>query len=433
MKYKSQTLKSINSRLFNSLVIVVLLVFASGSVYAADDKKTHNKAQQELNKGNFEQAEVLYQEILSKDGKDLKAHIGLGLVYLKKRNLSGAFEIGIKALELDKKNARVRAIVGTALLRSGYIERAIEQLVYSLQLNQRDDLALAASAEIDLYESRTSDAYGKLKLATDIRPSEGDYWLVLARAASRQELFKEASEALRQFLQNSPKTDIDRRARIEGVIKFYTYLGNTHLYQIRGKSSSIPLDIKLRRPYLEVKVNGKETLKFVIDTGAGLCVISPEAAAKIGVKEIARGGEARAVGGDGAFQIIYGLIDEMQLGDIKVSLIPTYIRKVHTLSSSNPEVVADGYLGLSLLGNFLMTMDYKANQLQLVLPEEEKAKELVSNPPANSTVVPFRTTESGLISVESKINDEVMLNFIFDSGATSSVISHDIVDTQKWQ
>jgi len=123
----------------------------------------------------------------------------------------------------------------------------------------------------------------------------------------------------------------------------------------------------------------------------------------------------------------------MQLGDIKVSLVPTYIRKVHSHSNTKPEDIVDGYLGLSLLGNFLMTMDYKASQLQLILPEEEDAKELTSNPPANSTVVPFRTTESGLISVEGKINDEVMLNFIFDSGATSSVISHNVVDTQKWE
>lgn len=432
MKNKNQTFISLNSRLLASIVVILLVCFASSSIYAAGENKLHKKAQQEMDKGNFEGAESFYQEIISKDAKDIKAHIGLGQALLKKRNLSGAFEIGVKALELDTKNARARAIVGTALLRSGYVDKASEQLLYALQLNGRDDLALASSAEIDLYENRTSDAYQKLRLATDIRSSEGDYWLVLARAASRQEFFKEASEALRQFLQNSPKTDSDRRARIEGVIKFYSYLGNTHLYQIRGKASTIPLEIKLRRPYLQVKVNNKETLKFVIDTGAGLCVISPEAAAKVGVREIARGGEARAVGGEGAFPIVYGLLDEMQLGDVKVSLVPTYIRKVHAPSSAKPEDIADGYLGLSLLGNFLMTMDYKAGELQLVFPDEEQAKE-VTSPSANSTVVPFRTTESGLISIEGKVNNEVTMNFIFDSGATSTVISHDIVESQKWE
>ncbi|MBI4854628.1 MAG: aspartyl protease family protein [Acidobacteria bacterium] len=434
MKDKYQTFISLSSHLLTSLVIVLILFFTSSSSYAAGDEKLHRKAQQEMDKGNFDIAEDLYQQIISKDTKDVKAYIGLATAYLKRRNLNAAFEAGIKVLELDTKNARARAIVGTALLRSGYVDRASDQLLYALQFNQRDDLALASSAEIDLYESRTAEAYQKLRLATYIRPSEGDYWLILARAASRQEFFKEASEALRQFLQNSPKTDIDRRARIEGVIRFYSYLGNTHLYQVRGKSSSIPLDIKLRRPYLQVKVNGKETLRFVIDTGAGLCVISPEAAAKIGVKEIARGGEARAVGGEGAFSIVYGLIDEMQIGDIKISLVPTYIRKVHAPSTAKAEDIADGYLGLSLLGNFLMTMDYKANELELVIPDEDSKenKETVT-PAANSTVVPFRTTESGLISVEGKINDELTLNFIFDSGATSTVISHDIVDAQKWE
>jgi predicted aspartyl protease/Tfp pilus assembly protein PilF len=429
MKDNSKTFNS-NSRLLTSLFVILILFFASDSVYAFGEGKLHKKAKQEIEKGNFEVAEKLYQEIIAKDSKDINAQIGLAQVYLKQRNLSGAFEIGIKALEADIKNVRARAIVGTALLRSGYVERANEQLLYALQIDQRDDLALASSAEIDLYENRTSIAYEKLRLATEISPSEGDYWLILARAASRQELFKEASQALRQFLENSPKTDLDRRARIDGVIKFYSYLGNTHLYQIRGKSTEVPLDIKLRRPYLQVKVNGKD-LKFVIDTGAGLCVISPEAAAKIGVREIARGGEARAVGGEGAFPIIYGLIDDMQIGDIKVSLIPTYIRKVYAPSTAKPEDIADGYLGLSLLGSFLMTMDYKEAKLELAVPEED-LKDLPKTF-ANSTVVPFRTTESGLISVEGKINNELTMNFIFDSGATSTVISHDIVAAQKWE
>ncbi len=423
---------TITSRLLTSLGTIIFICLMASSSYALGTDKQLRKAQQEFEQGNFERAETLYQEIINKDAKDIKAYIGLGQVYLKARNLVGAFEIGLKALELDTKHPRARAIVGMALLRSGYIDKSRDQLLYALQLNHRDDLALAASAEIDLYENRVSEAYQKLKQATGIRPSEGDHWLVLARAASRQEFFKEAAEALRQFLQNSPKTDVDRRERIEGVIRFYTYLGDTHLYQIRGKTASIPLKIKIRRPHLEIKVNGKETLRFVIDTGAGLCVISPEAATRIGVKEVARGGEARAVGGDGAFSIVYGVIDEMQLGDIKVSMIPTYIRKVHSPANAKAEDIADGYLGLSLLSNFLMMMDYKNGQLQLDISNENPTQ-TANNIDDNSTIVPFRTTESGLISVETKLNDEVTLNFIFDSGATSSVISHNIVESQKWQ
>lgn len=437
MKNQKTVFALVNLQAFTKLFMLIVFCLWVSSVSANGITGQHRKAEKEISNGNFEQAEHLYQEIIKKNAKDVEAHLGLGQVYLKRRNLQEAFDIGIKALQMDVNNTRARAIVATALLRSGYIEKSREQLNYTLQINPREDLALATSAEIDLYESRIKEAYQKLRQATSIRPAEGDYWLILARAASRQEFFKEAAESLRQFLQNSPKTDVERRSRIDGVIKFYTYLGESHLYQIKGKSADIALQIKLRRPHLEIKINGKETLKFVIDTGAGICVLSPEAAARVGVKEIARGGEARAVGGEGSFPIVYGLIDELQLGDIKVNAVPTYIRKVHSVSNAKAEDIADGYLGLSLLSNFLMTMDYKNGQLKLVMPDDDDktvkdpAKEAEKIP--NSTIVPFRTTESGLISIESKVNDDATVNLIFDSGATSSVISSTVVDSQKWE
>ncbi len=434
MKNQKTVFLPANLQTLAKLFMVLVLCFWVSSASAHGITGQHRKAEKELISGNFEQAEHLYQEIINKNAKDVEAHIGLGQVFLKKRSFQAAFEVGVKALQLDVKSTRARAIVGTALLRCGYIDKSREQLNYTLQLNSHEDLALASSAEIDLYESRIKDAYQKLKQATDIKPSEGDYWLILARAASRQEYFKEAADSLKQFLQNSPKTDVERRARIEGVIKFYTYLGDNHLYQVKGKSANVDLKIRLRRPHLEVKVNGKETLKFVIDTGAGICVLSPDAAARVGVREIARGGEARAVGGEGAFPIVYGLIDELQLGDIKVSLVPTYIRKVHASSTAKAEDVADGYLGLSLLSNFLLTMDYKNSELKLVVPDsDDKTSDSKEIETANSTIVPFRTTESGLISVESKVNDDATVNLIFDSGATSSVISSTVVDSQKWE
>jgi hypothetical protein len=47
------------------------------------------------------------------------------------------------------------------------------------------------------------------------------------------------------------------------------------------------------------------------------------------------------------------------------------------------------------------------------------------------TTVPFRTTQNGLISVETQFDDANMINAILDSGASSSVISLAAVDRLK--
>lgn len=417
---------------FQIATIVLFMLTISNTTLAFENQV--KKANKEFVAGNFDRAEALYREAISKNPQNVDAHLGLSYLMLKQRNLQEAYNEANKVLDLDPRNARAYAINGKALLRSGYIQRAMEELRIALQLNVRESLALATVAELDLYENRTKNAYENLKAATQIEPQEPDYWLLYARSASRLEQFKEAASALRSFLQYAPKGDVERRERIEGVIKFYNYLGETHIYQVAGRTSTLPMEVVKRRPYIQIKVNGKPNpLRFVLDTGAGVSVISLEAAEKLGLREIARGGNARAVGGEGSFPIIYGLIDEMELGTVKVNSVPVYIRKIHSSTSSDPNETIDGYLGLAVLSNFLFTIDYQKGELSLDNFDMLENKGSLTNiVPNGATVVPFRTTESGLISVEAKVDDDSALNFIFDSGASSSVISSAVVNEKKW-
>jgi tetratricopeptide (TPR) repeat protein len=451
--------------LFRSVAGAIFLIFVclllAGPVRAAGLDGKYRKAQKEIAAGNFDKAEGIYKELLDKDPKDIDAILGLSFLFLKERDLDRARVEAERALTIDPQNARAQALFGTALLREGELPTAVQHLRSALLLNIREDLALASAAELDLYENRVQEAFQKVKLATSRQPEEPDYWLIYARAASRLEQFRDAADALRRFLRYAPKTDSGRRERIEGVIKFYTYLGNTNIYQINGKTATVPLKIKLRRPYLVAKVNGKGTLRFVIDTGSGVAVISTSAAQRLGIREIARGGRAHAVGGEGTFPIIYGLIDDLEIGGIKLSTVPVYIREIHSPSNAAPEDTVDGLLGLSVLSNFLVTLDYRHSEMRLDVPTFEvpgietrdvqvskadsKAK-ANAEPIPNSTqagakpednliktTIPFRMTESGLISVEGRLDDDATLNFIFDSGASTSVISSSVVDRQNWQ
>jgi predicted aspartyl protease len=280
-------------------------------------------------------------------------------------------------------------------------------------------MAIAGLAMVDFYENRLGASLTGLRRAAFLDASEPDYVYNLGQVAARYERYKEAADAYEQFLRVAPRSDDDRRARIRGLIDFLRYLGaQSSLLEAGGANEvTIPFEVVNNRPIIRVKINGaKEPLRFVIDTGAGMCVISTTAADKLGLKPVARGGMARAVGGAGRFEIVYGFIQSMQIGEAKVERVPVYIRQFF-----NDQETVDGYIGLSVLSKYLSTVDYEGKSITLLRGD---ARERVAEPPAGAIEIPIRTTSSGFWSGEVNIDGlEKPVNFIIDTGASISVVS----------
>jgi predicted aspartyl protease len=181
-----------------------------------------------------------------------------------------------------------------------------------------------------------------------------------------------------------------------------------------------------------VRVNGnKEPLRFVLDTGSGMSVISEATAKKLGLNSVARGGMARAVGGGGKFEIVYGFLSSLEVGDVRVESVPVYIR--HFYDGATP---VDGYLGLSVISRFVATLDYGNNTFSLRRNSEPAiAPTNVSSVDASSMSgiieIPVRTTSSGFISGEVRVEGiEKPLNFIIDTGATVTVVSERLAEQE---
>lgn len=182
------------------------------------------------------------------------------------------------------------------------------------------------------------------------------------------------------------------------------------------------------RPLLKVRVNGsKEFLRFVLDTGSGMSVISEETAKKLGLRPVARGGLARAVGGGGKFEIVYGFLSSVELGNVKVASVPVYIR--HFYDNRTP---VDGYLGLSVISKFIASVDYGERIFTL---EKQSGDDYDQTPAAiagairtDIVEIPVRTTSSGFLSGEVRLEGiDKPLNFIVDTGASVSVVSEKLV------
>ena len=190
------------------------------------------------------------------------------------------------------------------------------------------------------------------------------------------------------------------------------------------RETVVPVDLVRDRPILEVFVNGKPNkLRFVLDTGSGISVISDETAKLLKIKPVAKGGMARAVGGDGKFKIIYGFLKNISIGETRIKNVPVYIRQFH---DSGEKV--DGYIGLSLISKFLTTMDYGNRSFTLTKKDKESVREFAQN----EIALPLRLTSSGFLSGEVLLHGiENPLNFIVDTGASISVISSDLANTSE--
>jgi tetratricopeptide (TPR) repeat protein len=426
--------------IITGLIATALCLTSSVGSFAATagDSKALRRAEKALREGEYETAEKLFRELLAKDTHDNSARLGLSYALLKQRLLQEAYDHAARVVLTDPLSSRAHALMGAAVLASGDFRNSVEEFRTALSLQENQSLAIAGLAMVDFYENRLESALRGLRRAVDIDSEEPDYLFNLGQASARSEKYKEAADSYERFLVIAPKTDADRRARIRGLIDFLRYLGQqSKLYELAGKNKTdIPFDPVDGRPVLKVRINGgREPLRFVLDTGSGMSVISDETAKKLGLRSVARGGLARAVGGGGKFEIVYGFLSSLEVGDVRVESVPVYIR--HFFDDKAP---VDGYLGLSVISRFIASVDYGNNTFSLRRPsnsgeQDPAAKTWRSEDSPSLTSgtveIPVRTTSSGFISGEVLVEGiEKPQNFIIDTGASISVVSEKLAEQE---
>ncbi|HEU4873919.1 MAG TPA: aspartyl protease family protein [Pyrinomonadaceae bacterium] len=431
---------------FSVAAFVLCFALAGTTETAAGfaDKKAYNKGYRALRKGDFQEAEKIFRELLGKDAHDVEARLGLSFALLKQRSLQGAYDNAARVLMQNPLSARAHALLGSAILGAGEFRLSVEEFRTALTLDQNEALAVAGLAMVDFYENRMPTALAGLRKAVSMDPDEPDFIFNLGQAAARSEKYKEAADAYERFLMIAPKTDTDRRDRILGLIDFLRYLGRQGSLYVPsgGHRSTVSFEATDNRPIIEVRVNGnRQSLRFVLDTGSGMSVISDETAKRLGIKAVAKGGLARAVGGGGKFEIVYGFLNSIEIGSAKVGNVPVYIRKFF-----DSHIPVDGYLGLSVVSKYLTSVDYGTRRMSLLRQNQTDEVEtwtIVRRPENNQALlplslndgaveVPLRTTSSGFLSGEVGLEGfEKNVNFIIDTAASITVISEKLSQEEQ--
>lgn len=382
------------------------------------------KQASKFNRGSeYLKAEEILRQVSLRAPERTDVKLELALALARQRLLLSAYEIAYPIAEAEPKNARAFTVLGTILLNAGRFREARALLYNAILLDRREHLAWAGYGLLDFYENNLNESIANLREAVHRAPNEPDYHFALAQVTARAERYAEAAEAYRSFLRVSENTDKDRRDRIQGLIRFLSFLGqNSKLYDSVGRDeTTVDFELVGNRPILQVRINKKpENLRFVLDTGSGITVLSSETARRLKIKPITRGGHARGIGGDGKFEIVYGFLNELSLGDVRMKNIPVYIREF------NPDANRyDGYIGLGLISKFLTTIDY--GEQTISLKRRDSQTNVTS---AAGITLPLRLTSSGFLSGEVLLEGiDQPLNFIVDTGASVSVISERIANS----
>ena len=410
-------------------VVVNCLVLALSSIVfpqkRSDPGRANLKEAIELTRANdLKKSEAILQKLVADDPTNAKARTELAFNLTKQRRFVDAYENVLSVLDKDKRDPRALSVLGALLLASGRIREARGIIYTALDIRRGEHLAWASLGMLDYYDNDVDQSINSLKQAIYLAPREPDYYFSLAQASVKADRYKDAAVAYDRFLAVSGEMDVDRRERIKGLVSFLRYLDERpSLYDASGASvSNVKFDLVTNRPIIEVRLNNYEKpLHFVIDTGSGMTVISTKTAERLGLKEVARGGNARGIGGDGKFPIIYGLVDEIKMGDVSVHNVPVYIRNV------DEKRKIDGYLGLSVISKFFATIDYGTKMLTL---SKEDSADLFAKEHADH-ILPLRLTPSGFLSGEVGVAGiETSLNFIVDTAASISVISDNVASAE---
>jgi predicted aspartyl protease len=380
-------------------------------------------------KADLDLAESTFRQVLDINKYNVRAKLRLSHVLLKKRQrlveaYNYAFEVGMA----DHQNAYAYALAGNILLAAGDFKAGAATLNAAVKMDSYNALAIAGLGMLDFYENRLEDSLDKLAWATFKDPNEPDYLLFYAQVSARLEKFKQAAVAYRRFLIIAPELDAERRDRIRGLINFLDYLGNkSTLYEPAGKDqTAVPIEIVNDRPIIHMRIGkNDEELRFVIDTGSNISVISQKTADRLKIRAVARGGSARGVGGTGKFEIVYGFLSSISIGDVKIRNVPVYLRQF-------PAEIGkyDGYIGLALISKFLTTIDFGNNTLSI--SKRRSDDDAAPQPLGENEFISYlRLTPSGFLSGEVTLPGiELPLNFIVDTGAELSVISTELAERE---
>jgi hypothetical protein len=317
-------------------------------------------------------------------------------------------------LDKQPRTAESVALRGEIDYRKGNFDRAGALYKEALGMNAKTARAHYGLGKLAIGKLKTKQAIQEMMRAIELDPKEPLYRFYASEAWALEKNYAEQRKQIEEYIALNP-SDPDRLAEAKAGLEMLKALGNdVASVDAPQNPAPIPLRKSLNLVFARVMINGKGPYEFAVDTGASQIVLSEKLAGDLGLTPVTST-IMHGVGGGGKIDTKLYSVKEMTIGDVKIKNVP-----VGTFNDPLVSQLADGIFSTAVLSDFILTVNYPGNQLEI------SRKRPAANPA--SEVLPAWYF-SNLLLVPVQVNGQHRGNFIVDTGAVTTVISHNMAAT----
>lgn len=311
------------------------------------------------------------------------------------------------------KSAENTALRGEIEYRKGNFERAQGHYNEALKMDDNTGRGYFGLGKLAMAKLKPKEAIKNLLRAIELEPAEPIYRLYASEAWGIEKNHSQQKKQLQEYIRLNPTHDPDRLAEAKAGLEMLEAFGRDTIGAVEAPASPSPIRFRksLNLIFASVMVDGQGPFDFAIDTGASQTVLSEKLASQLGLKPITTT-IMHGVGGVGRVETKVYRMGEIRIGDVKIRNLP-----VGTFNDPLVTQIADGIIGTAALADYIITVNYPESQV-----------ELARKPPTTSSASDSIPTWyfSNLLLIPVELNGKHRGNFIVDTGAVTTVISHSI-------
>ena len=313
-------------------------------------------------KGDFDGALKIYQQIISKKSQSPDAYAGVIRTYLKMKDVQQASETATKALAAAD-SLPVHVALGELDFRQGKIREAEDEWVKVVNSGRQDAHAYLGLARVRWAISMYKSGWDLIEKAHALDPSDPEIRLAWMRKLSS----KERISFLREYLAADNNDDEETRAGMRHYLEFLEARSRDPRGACRLVSKSTSTEMQLVRLLedpehlrgygLTVAVNGRKS-ELMLDTGASGILVNRNLAEKAGVTRLADI-DVGGVGDKGLKSGYRALADSLKIGGLEFQNCTVEVLDKRSVAGEA------GLIGADVFSSFLVDIDFPNEKLRL--------------------------------------------------------------------
>ena len=168
-----------------------------------------------------------------------------------------------------------------------------------------------------------------------------------------------------------------------------------------------------------VRVNGHGPFEFILDTGAGTSLLTPELSATLQIEST---GSKQGHTAGGPVNVLLATVDSLALGEAQREDVDVAITDLSQIGRTVGAKL-DGDLGYNFLKHFRLTIDFRALELKL---EDPKRIEYFGPAPIAEVAMRLAHPSKPLILVEAYVAGRGPFQFAVDTGTSTTAVSPEL-------